>query len=193
MARPREFDLDQVLDHSMNLFWDRGYLATTMSDVVEHTGVSRASLYNTFGGKHELFIAAVGLYQREVHLELVGMLNQQGSPKAAIRRTMRQVAADALDVAGERGCLLTNSAVELAAYDREVRDRVVESFDRLARAFEHAVIRGQECGEISPRRSARKVARFLVNAVHGLAVIGKTKPSRRAVQDIVDLTLAVLD
>ncbi len=192
MARPREFDLDQVVDDSMNLFWDRGYLATTMSDVVEHTGVSRASLYNTFGGKHELFIAAVGRYQREVHLELVGMLNQQGSPKAAIRRTMRQVAKDALD-AGERGCLLTNSAVELAAYDREVRDRVAESFGWLERAFERAVIRGQECGEISPRQPARKVGRFLVNAVRGLVVIGKTKPSRRAVQDIVDLTLAALD
>ncbi len=100
---------------------------------------------------------------------------------------------DALGDAGERGCLLTNSAVELAPHDSKVRQRVNESFRWLEDGFERAVVRGQESGEIPPDRSAQKIAGFLLGTVQGLCVIGKTDPSRRCVSGIVAMTLLVLE
>ncbi len=192
MGRPKEFDPEQVLDVAMNLFWDKGYRATSMADVVRCAGIGRASLYNTFGDKHALFLVAVERYQRNVHMDLIEMISDSGSPRAAIERAIEKVAEDALGARGNRGCLLTKSALELAAHDEKVRERVSESFDWLESAFESAVVRAQRKGEIRSDREARKIARFLVSSVQGLGVIGRTDPDPKQVADIVEMVLAVL-
>ncbi len=110
----------------------------------------------------------------------------------AIERAIEKVAEDALGASGRRGCLLTNSAVELAAHDEKVRERVSESFDWLENAFEGAVVRAQRKGEIRSDREAKKIARFLVSSVQGLGVMGRTDPDPEQVADIVEMVLAVL-
>ncbi len=192
MGRPREFDPEQVLDDTMHLFWAMGYRATSMADVARWAKIGRASLYNTFGDKHALFLAAVERYQRNVHMHLVEILTDSGSPRAAIERMIEKVADDALGAPGRRGCLLTNSAVELAPHDEKVRKLVRESFDRVETACEDAIVRAQRKGEIPTDRDARKLARFLVAAVQGLCVVGKTNPDRQRVADIAEMMVFVL-
>ncbi len=192
MGRPREFDSEQVLDETMRLFWAKGYRATSVADVARCAGIGRASLYNTFGDKHELFLAAVERYQRTVHMDLVEIITDSGSPRAAIERAIEKVAEDALGESAKRGCLLTNSALELAPHDEKVRERVFESFDRLERAFEGAIVRAQQEGEIPTHREARKMARFLVTMVQGLGVVGKTNPDPQRVSDIGEMMVALL-
>ena len=98
-----------------------------------------------------------------------------------------------MDAAGSRGCLLTNSVVELACHDEEVLKTVGKSFQLLHQAFEMAIDRGQAAGEISRKHSSRRLARFLFGTVQGLSVIGKTRPDKAEIEDITETALSVLE
>ncbi len=189
MARPREFDEDLVLDRAMELFWDRGYQRTSVDDLVVHTGLNRASLYNVFGGKRELFVAALNRYQYREHLALIEMLRRPGPAKAVLRAAVQRVAQEVIP----RGCLITNTAIELAHFDQEVGDRVVESWQWLEDALSEVVARGQKAGEIDTRHTPRQVATFLVGTIQGLGVLGKANADGDELAAVADLALAILD
>ncbi len=89
MARPREFERDVVLDRAMQVFWSRGYEATSIQHLVDRMGIQRGSLYDTFGDKRALFFAAINRYDRVVTAKLVAVLEEPGSGKDAIRRLFR--------------------------------------------------------------------------------------------------------
>ena len=189
MPRPREFDEDRVLDGVLELFRDRGYSRTSVDELVAHTGLNRASLYKTFGGKRSLFVAALNRYQYREHLGLIETLRRPGPAKVVLRGAMKRVARAVIPC----GCLITNTAIELAHFDEEVIDRVAESWRWLEDAFSEVIARGQEAGEIDTQYSSRQVATFLLCTIQGLGVLGKanSKPDELAV--VADLALAILD
>ncbi|MFE0778507.1 TetR/AcrR family transcriptional regulator, partial [Streptomyces sp. NPDC058861] len=110
MARTKEFDPDAALRAALELFWARGYEATTMADLVEHLGVGRASLYATFGNKHELYLKALDRYTEANDPRLVEELSAPGPALPAVRALVRRFAAEAA-TDGERltGGLVTNT------------------------------------------------------------------------------------
>ena len=189
MARPREFDADDVLDSAMQLFWNRGYEGTSINDLVEHTGLSRASLYNAFGGKRDLFLAAIKRYRFSKHQRLIDFLGRPGPARATIKEALEQVASDVLDC----GCFITNTAVEFSQNDPEVVRRVNASWKALEDAFEVAVARGQEQREIARRFPSRRIARFLVGSVQGLGVLGRAGNSRVRNREVAAMAMAALD
>ncbi len=85
MARSKEFDPDVVLGRALELFWQRGYEATSMADLVEHLGIGRASIYATFGSKHDLYLKALERYVRTRDPDLVESLSQPGPALPAVR------------------------------------------------------------------------------------------------------------
>jgi TetR/AcrR family transcriptional repressor of nem operon len=190
VARPREFDPDQVLEQAMLVFWQRGYEATSIRHLVAATRIGRASLYATFGGKHRVFVRALKLYQQRVLRGFVDTLDADRSGRRAIRRVLRQAAR--MHATQKRGCLILNSAVELGPYDREVVSCVESCFTELEAAFARAVRRAQAAGELPRRRKPSHAARFLVSAVQGLGVVARTAPGRRALHDIAAMTEAAL-
>src|SRR5437588_10770448 len=89
MARPKTFDRTEMLDRAMELFWYRGYEATSIHDLLEHLEISRQSLYDTFGDKHALFLEALKRYEEKGKASMVATLNGSGSGKEAIAHTFR--------------------------------------------------------------------------------------------------------
>ncbi|MGB3800443.1 MAG: helix-turn-helix domain-containing protein, partial [Lewinella sp.] len=65
MARTKEFDEDTVLNKARDLFWERGYNATSIQDLEGYLGISRSSIYRFFGGKRELYDRTLARYQEE--------------------------------------------------------------------------------------------------------------------------------
>jgi TetR/AcrR family transcriptional regulator, transcriptional repressor for nem operon len=193
MARPRSFEREAALEQAMRLFWARGYAGVSIQDVVEATGLSRASLYAAFGDKRALFREAVEHYVARVSAGRLARLDAPGSAKAAIRRYFDDLAAFTLGEGRKLGCLLTNTAVELAPHDAAIEARLKASFAKVEAAFARTIRRGQAQGEIAAQKDPRALARFLVNAVQGLRVFGRARPSRAALHDIVSATLAALD
>ena len=127
MPWEKQFGVVEVLDSAMQAFWVHGYEATSVQDLVERTGVNRASLYATYGDKHDLFLAALRHY-RETRLHLfVTELELRYSPVDAVRRLF-QAFVDQVAVQGlNQGCFLANTALELAAHDPEAAAIVADA------------------------------------------------------------------
>lgn len=192
MPRPREFEREVVLDRAMRAFWARGYEATSVQHLVECMGIQRGSLYGAFGDKRGLFLAAIEHYERVMTARLLATLDAPGSGLAAIRRFFRLKVALAQERGRPRGCLVTNSAAELASRDRAAAGWIGAALARVEAAFHRAVVRAQEAGEIDPARDARALARFLTSSAQGLSVMAKAARDRAALDDIVRITLEVV-
>lgn len=173
MARPREFDEDRVLDAVMETFWRNGYEGTSAQDLVDATGLGRGSLYAAYANKDGLFEQALLRYRRRARGH-VDQLREPGSPIARLRELMKGVVDADLGASEKRGCLATNSAIELAGRDPHVADLVRQNFAILTHGIEETVRRGQAAREIRADVDAETLALFIFNAVQGLRVLTRT-------------------
>ncbi len=193
MARPREFDEDRVLDAAMHTFWRKGYEGTSAQDLVDATGLGRGSLYAAYANKHGIFEQALRHYHKRAQGH-VDQLRKPGSTLERLRELMLGIVETDLSASEKRGCLATNSAIELASRDPHVADLVRGNFDILARGIEETIRRGQNAGEIRSTADARALALFVFNAVQGLRVLTSTAPAqdRDKLTAIIDHTLRAL-
>lgn len=193
MARTKEFDPEAALQAALELFWRRGYEATSMADLVEHLGVGRASIYATFGNKHELYLKALDRYQEQLP-DLLRELSLPGpvmpAVRALVRRYAHEAAAEDLRLSG---CFLTNTAAELAPHDPAAARRVERNWDQLETVLHSALTRAQAQGELAADRDPLTLARMLLVLLQGLKVVGKASADPVRVRDAADQALALLD
>ena len=190
MARPREFDRDVVLDRAIQMFWTRGYDRTSVQDLVDSMGIQRGSLYAAFGGKQQLFLEALDRYEERFYRKMVGILSESLPARERIARIFRDVVLDCACDSGSRGCFITNTAVALSEGDEETASRVRKNLRRVEDAFESALAKSDD---ISERHEPRALARFLTNGLQGLRVLSRCCVDVDMLQDVVDVTLSVLD
>lgn len=191
MARTKEFDPDVVLRRALDLFWASGYEATSMNDLVEHLGIARASLYATFGNKHDLYVKALDLYVTTLP-NAVELLSQPGPVLPAVRAFIRSFADESACDERRRGCFVVNSAIELMPGDADVSRRVESSWDHLETVLVGGLIRARAQGEIAPDKDPHALARFLLVVIEGVRVLGKGHPNAERLHDGVDQALSVL-
>ncbi|MGW5262703.1 TetR/AcrR family transcriptional regulator [Microbispora sp. NPDC004025] len=192
MARTKEFDPDVVLERALDLFWRRGYEATSMADLVEHLGIGRASLYATFGGKHDLYLKALERYVQTRDPNLVELLSQPGPALPAVRAVVELYAEDSIHDRDRRGCMIVNAAAELLPDDEPVARFVETSWTGLETALTSALIRARAQGEISAEADPRALARFVLVFLQGLRVMGKGRGDPGRVRDAAAQALALL-
>lgn len=191
MPWDKQFDVDATLDRAVNQFWEHGYESTTMQELVDCTGVNRASLYATYGDKRAIFIAALQRYdvvRRQAMLAKLAKVR----PLDAIRRLFAGFAEQGGDDAHPRGCFLANTAVELAAHDAEVREIVAKAQRELEEFFRRKIEEGQAAGEISGDLDAAAKAQALLAALLGLLVLVQSRPEARLLRGITAEALASL-
>ncbi|MDN7243888.1 TetR/AcrR family transcriptional regulator [Planococcus shenhongbingii] len=191
MARNREYDEHEVLQKAMELFWRQGYEKTSMQDLVEHMGIHRRSIYDTFGDKHTLYLKALERYEQMVGNSMNSQIKPLDSVKQSIRRLFEITILRGGP--GPKGCLTVNSAVELSLHDDEVAEKVVDSFSKTERLLYELLVSGQESGEIPETLDAEKTSVFFHNSLVGLRVLTKTTDDRQKLESIIDTTLSVLD
>jgi len=191
VGRPREFDVEQALRRAMEVFWQQGYEATSVQDLLDAMGINRGSMYDTFGDKHALFTAALDHYARTVTGCLEADLAGPGSPIGNIRKVLASMAECC---SRERcpGCLAAHAAVELGARDARVRTAARGILARIEKAFQRALRLAVEAGELSRGADTRAQARFLNATLQGLVVLGRTGPPRAALRDVVRIAVAAL-
>jgi len=193
MARHKEFEPAEALDKAMDLFWRRGYAAASMQDLVDHVGVNRQSLYDTFGGKHELFLATLDRYFNVSVREHLKILDEPGSALGAIRRFFESLVKLTGTDAARKGCMVVNSAAELALHDEDARARVAAVFSWIEEAFRKTLVRAQENGELDEGHDPRALARFLTCFMVGRNVLAKAGASRKSIQDAVEVAMSILE
>jgi TetR/AcrR family transcriptional repressor of nem operon len=192
VVRTKEFDPDAVLASALELFWARGYGATSTADLVEHLGIGRASLYATFGSKHDLYLQALRRYVETKGPVELSQLSQPGPVLPTVRALVERYAQEASRDEGRRGCFVVNAATERLPDDVETARLVETSWDELETALHSALVRAQAQGELSPERDSRAVARFLLIVLQGLRVLGKGQHGSRRLREGVDEALRLL-
>jgi len=191
-GRPKQFNEVEVLERAMNLFWLRGYEATGMADLLREMGISRQSLYDTFGSKRGLFLRVIEHYRTTQLARALALLERDGSPRANVRDVLGFFEALALD-ARCRGCLVANALVELGPHDPEVAALLGETLELLRAGIERALVRAREAGELAAHKSPGELSSALANSLVGLAVTGKLPLDRSAIRAVYSGTLSMLD
>jgi TetR/AcrR family transcriptional repressor of nem operon len=192
VSRTKEFDVDTALMAAVDLFWRQGYEATSISDLVEHLGIAKASLYATFGNKHDLYLEALDRYVRTTDAQIVDELSRPGSPLEAVRGLVMRYTSEIVADEDVRGCLVVNAAVELPG-DASVAKRVGRSWDTLEVALTLALTRARAQGELAADRDPRALARMLLAVLQGLRVLGKGPSDADRLNDAAQQALRLLD
>ncbi|WP_242290079.1 TetR/AcrR family transcriptional regulator [Bacillus cereus group sp. BfR-BA-01319] len=192
MARTREFDEDQVLDTAMQLFWEKGYEATSLSDLTSRMGIQRPSIYSTFGDKKELFEAALRRYTMSRASDIRNRLQSHSSVKEAFSIFFADVVNE--EYAGDlsKGCFCINTMVELAPHDERFEILTREHQMYLAVIFQETIERGIQSGELEFNTDAKSLAQALIVALIGLTVMMKSRPQRSFVDNAIAATLTLL-
>lgn len=192
MGRARNFDEDEVLDKAIDIFRRQGFKTTTPEELVTHLGLSRSSLYNTYGDKRSLFIRSLQRYQEQTSKALNDLADSSVDAMTAIRKIFEFTVDNCLDEAMPKGCFLVNSIVEFGAEDTETVAVVKESMDTNRATLLRLVKKGQKEGSISNIAKAGALADYLVNCLSGISVSSKAGADRAACEAIVKNSLAIL-
>ncbi|MDE3034733.1 MAG: TetR/AcrR family transcriptional regulator [Nitrospirota bacterium] len=194
MARPKEFDPDEALDQAMHVFWHKGYEATSVEDLLAAMDINRGSLYATFGDKRELFLKAMDRYCSGGGVgSRISILTQPGPALPLIRRFIAAMLEFGLSDPQRRGCLITNTVMELAPHEKDIARKVSGRFQMAEEAFFQLLTRAQREGELTREKDPRALARFLVTMMQGTIVMIKAGIPADQIRQTADTALSVLD
>ena len=191
MAGVKQFDRGEVLDRAMALFWRRGYAATSISDLVDATGINRGSIYATFGDKEGLFLAVLDRYWEKVGKPLMGELGDP-DPRRAIERMFESIIRRTSNPEFPRGCLNTNTSLECPASGDEIARKIAEGFGQQESAIYRVLRRAQVEGSLASTLDAKALARFFTGVAQGLNVVNKAVADPAILRDIARVAISVL-
>lgn len=174
-GRPRAFDKDEKLATALDVFWSKGYAATSVQDLVEALSVERGSLYAAFGDKRDLYLEAVRLYWRDYEGQLVSALETQPLFTALrwVLTNPARLEEYATESGSPQGCLMGNTSAELVPHDAGARDVVAQSYERFVEILTEALQRGQERGEVVDTSSPAAQAQLLLFFVQGFSLVSR--------------------
>lgn len=166
VGKPRKAEPEAALAAAMNAFWEKGYQSTSMSDLTEATGLHKASLYQTFGDKHQLFISALKLYFKKSSKAQKESRNGEENPITAIRNSVDTT----IDQCAEgKGCLAVNSLIEVAPFDVEI-DRILKKFrQHLDKHLAGLVDEAKSVRLVSDSVDTKEAVRMISIFLHGLS------------------------
>jgi TetR/AcrR family transcriptional repressor of nem operon len=193
LGRPLAYDPEAALDAALQVFWSKGYEATSLQDLLQAMGLSKSSFYQGFGGKKELFLRCMARYRENIGRRIRKIEAGSASGHDVIEGVLLHAAAEAR-YPGERrrGCLLMNTATEFAQKDFEIAGQVRRGFDGLREILRQAIERGQAEGEIAADLHPDRLADYLVCSLGGIKTVVKGGADEQQVRDIVALILRAL-
>jgi len=192
-GRPRSFDRTAALRRAMDLFWVRGYEATSLSDLTTAMGISSPSLYAAFGCKEELFREAVALYGATEGMGALRLLDEAPTARAAIETMLRRSAERFTRPGRPPGCLAVLGAINCSADNESVQQHLAEYRAGVSKALRRRLERGVAEGELPSGFDVDAAAAFYVTVQNGLSLQARDGASRQRLEDIADCAMAAWD
>ncbi|KKZ99319.1 MULTISPECIES: TetR/AcrR family transcriptional regulator [Bacillus cereus group] len=192
MARLREFDEEKALDAAMQLFWEKGYAATSLSDLTAKMEIQKPSLYSAFGDKEGLFEAALRRYTNLHAANIRTKLQNKQSVKEAIRTFFDNMVEEEYKKDFSKGCFCINTMVELAPHNEKFEVLTREHQMYLAVIFQELITKGIRSGELQNDLNAKAVAQTLVTSLIGLTVLMKSRPERSVIDNSVSIIVSLV-
>lgn len=173
LARPFEFDKHRIMKKAVNLFWRQGYFNTSAQNIVDELKLSRSSIYNSFKDKRTLFLNALNCYIEKESGELQKLLSELPSEPKSLETILIGVAEANFKHHRPKGCLIVNTAAELADIDQEVRQIIESNILEVKRVISDFVVRGQYCGKFTDKLTADQIAELIFNQITAMRIVGK--------------------
>lgn len=189
MPRPKAYNEAELLDQAMQEFWTHGYDRTSIQNLVGETGVNRASLYSAYPDKRALFIAGIRRYLDLVVEDNVRRLRAVEPAGDAVRQFFLKLVEAPVERM-QRGCLLTNSAVEIGLEDGEVAALIRGAFDRVEQAIYDRLEEAQRANQLAEDVKTRALARHLIAVLQGIRVMARVGVDRDVMRQAVSSALS---
>ena len=192
MARQKEFEREEVLEKALEVFWCKGYNATSFQTLTEGMCINRQSIYDTYGDKHTLFIEALTYYYKKGSAATAAHFAQQKPVKELLRSFFEKTIVDAGDDKKSKGCFLQNVTMEMVPQDKDVVAIVNQNLENLTKIFHSLVTRGIKSGEITSTQTPASLAMYLVNTVQGLITLSKTVSDKKKLRAVAEVAISAL-
>ncbi len=193
MPWERQYNEAEMLDAAMQEFWSRGYDATSISDLVKATGLSRGSLYSAYDDKRALFCAALEHYDKSFRADFLGQLGRSFEPRQAIIELFKTAAGQSSQSDYPAGCLLVNTALELSPHDPEICAFVAKCFREVEGFFLEKIELSRKLDRHSGTGDARQKAKALLTLLLGLRVLVRSGAEPDTLGAVVLQAEAILD
>mgnify|MGYP001827607707 CR=1 FL=1 len=191
MARKLEFDRDQALDQALKLFWQRGYAATSLPELLDVMQIARSSFYSSFTDKRTLFLECLDRFgERTCHI--LTAAPAELSPLGKIRHFFEQTIVGTPRHRLAHGCMMVNTVLELAEVEPELKSHAQRQLDAVQRQFERLLNLAVDCGQLSPDRDTEQLAEVLMTLNLGIRVQSRKLESPEAVADNINHSLELL-
>ena len=193
MARVKAFDEERAIDKAVDCFWSRGYEATSVRDLGEAMEIGAASLYNAFGDKRGLFVKCLERYANRSSRERMARIEEKHAPKEAIRAFLAEIIERSLKDPDCKGCLLVNSALDVAPHDAAIGKAVGGYLDEIRDFFRRNIEAARRAGTVPKAIDAEIVSGHLLGVLMGIRALTRVKPDRKLLESVARPALALLD
>tara|TARA_R110002072_G_scaffold121618_1_gene255633 strand:- start:11694 stop:12275 length:582 start_codon:yes stop_codon:yes gene_type:complete len=193
MARLREFDYDKTLLNAGKQFWASGYQATSIQDIALVTGVKPGSLYKAFGDKKGLLLKCVKHYMEHTSYYALLIENSDVPLKKILGKIFNLMIESCDDTTRKGGCLVTNTAFEMASVDEEIFSEMNKHLSRMKQALLNHLLSAQASGEIDKKKDADALAAYFITLIQGLLVSSRVTKDKTEMRNAIKTGLSLLD
>ena len=193
MPRTKSFTHSEVLEKAVEVFWAKGYNGTSMQDIVDHLGLSRSSIYDTFGDKHGLFVKAFEHYREQNARHLDEFLSTRPNVVDGIRELLKSSVQRSCNAVQCKGCFIVNTTAELASDDTEMHQMLKKNQSHFELIFLSHLERAERAGQISAGKNLPVIASMIFTYYSGLNVVGIINTEPEQMFSGIDLLLSMLD
>jgi TetR/AcrR family transcriptional regulator, transcriptional repressor for nem operon len=191
-GRPREFDINDVLDKAIPVFCERGFHGASLNDLAAGMQLTQGSIYKAFKDKRGVFLAALDRQETLYGAKLRRTVRRAKSGRDKLRAALMFYVELSLGEEGMQGCLVVTTAVELASTDSDIAERVGASFQRRQRFIATLILQGQDDGSIASHVDPEGTAWLMLFLFQGLRVVGKTGVTRKELLAVVNSAMKTL-
>ncbi|WP_170284033.1 TetR/AcrR family transcriptional regulator [Flagellimonas olearia] len=193
MPRVKQFDEAEILNKAMELFWEKGFHATSMQDLVSHLGINRASLYDTFGSKEALFQNAV-----EHYIEVSGscirtLFAVENDVRVGLKKLFDMAINESLCDLSKKGCFVVNTTTELIPGDAAIQEMLQKNRENMEAVFVDYIQKGIDKGQIDAFKNAQDVGLMFFGLYNGLRVLAKVDPTSESLKKMATAGLSILN
>ena len=193
MPRTKQFCEIETLEKAVELFWNKGFHATSMQDLVSHLGINRASLYGTYGDKHGLFKKALYAYSKSNREFLGKLLSEESDLIPGLRKLFTFTTQTPQNFSSSPGCLMVNTAIEMLPNEPQYQEVIDQNREKMMGILKEFIGRERTGMHVLPPEEVQRLAYLTYTFQNGLQVIAKSESDSSKIEALIDDFLKVFD